>query len=135
MVLVLIRTLLLPYPTHIQWKWKVGGRNVSDPILQGSAVTAGSGDGMFTINTAQSGSTSFNIGNGFEGISNADQGDGVYPPDPNVAVGPTHVVEMVNVMWAVYNKDDGTQLYGPMYSNALFAGMDSPCATFRNTGQ
>ncbi|MCP4633668.1 MAG: hypothetical protein GY855_12135 [candidate division Zixibacteria bacterium] len=35
---------------------------------------------------------------------------GFFPPDPVLAVGPNHVVVMVNKSWAIYNKT-GTQLY------------------------
>jgi hypothetical protein len=117
-------------------KWKVGSRNVTDPVVQG-APSDFEGDIFRTASSSrtQAEPTSFDIRGGFEGISNIDQGGAIYPPDANAAVGPTHVVEMVNVMWAVYNKHDGMRLYGPAYSNGLFAGMSGPCATLANTGE
>lgn len=93
------------------------------------------GDGDGDVKSDQAGPTAFHIQGGFEGISNGDgPGQGVYPPDANAAVGPEHLVQVVNEKWAVYNKVDGTPLYGPAYINALFAGMDSPCATLSNSG-
>jgi hypothetical protein len=86
--------------------------------------------------SALGGPTAFEIQDGFEGISNADDpGQGVYPPDTNAAVGPEHLVQVVNEKWAVYNKLDGMPLYGPAYINALFAGMDGPCGTWSNSGE
>jgi hypothetical protein len=53
----------------------------------------------------------------FEGISNQDNFDlfgfRVNPPDPVGDVGPNHYVEMVNLAWAVYDKQ-GNLLLGPL---------------------
>jgi len=53
----------------------------------------------------------------FEGLSNEDnlvQPRGrVSPPDPVGAVGPNHYVELVNLVWAVYDKQ-GKRLLGPL---------------------
>jgi len=40
----------------------------------------------------------------FAGLSSADNPYAVVPPDPQLAVGPSHIIEMVNVTGAVYNK-------------------------------
>jgi hypothetical protein len=51
-------------------------------------------------------------GSGFEGLDNGDNsavvGFTLTPPDPQVAVGPNHVFEMVNVIGRVYTRSGGT---------------------------
>ncbi len=61
----------------------------------------------------------------FEGINNVS---GVLPPDTEMAVGPNHVVQVVNLVFAVYNKS-GTLLAGPSNTNTLWAGFGGPCQT------
>ena len=48
------------------------------------------------------------VGNGFPGYSVPDA-----PPDPNLAVGDTEIVERVNVEWAIFNKSNGAIIQGP----------------------
>jgi hypothetical protein len=50
------------------------------------------------------------------------------PPDTDSAVGPSHVVEMVNSAFAVYSKA-GALLLGPSNSNTLWSGFGGPCQT------
>ena len=61
----------------------------------------------------------------FEGLSNQDNfntfGFRVNPPDPNGDVGPNHYVEMVNLVFAVYDKQ-GNLLLGPIDTGTLWAG-------------
>jgi hypothetical protein len=61
----------------------------------------------------------------FEGLSNQDNFDTfgfrVNPPDPVGDVGPNHYVEMVNLVFAVYDKA-GTTLLGPVDTGTLWAG-------------
>ena len=61
----------------------------------------------------------------FEGLSNQDNfnvfGFRVNPPDPNGEVGPNHYVEMINLVFAVYDKA-GNLLLGPVDSGSLWAG-------------
>ncbi len=60
----------------------------------------------------------------FEGISNQDNfnifGFRVNPPDPVGDVGPNHYVEMVNLAFAVYDKQ-GNLLLGPVDTGTLWA--------------
>jgi len=55
----------------------------------------------------------------FEGLSNQDNfniyGGRVNPPDPNGAVGKNHVVEMVNLTFAIYDKTTGARI-GPVHA-------------------
>jgi len=61
----------------------------------------------------------------FEGMSNQDNfnifGGRVNPPDPNGDVGPNHYVEMINLVFAVYDKA-GNLLLGPVDTGSLWAG-------------
>jgi hypothetical protein len=61
----------------------------------------------------------------FEGLSNQDNfniyGGRVNPPDPNGDVGPNHYVEMVNLVFAVYDKA-GNKLLGPIPIGSLWSG-------------
>src|SRR6266513_1507920 len=61
----------------------------------------------------------------FEGMSNQDNfnvfGFRVNPPDPNGEVGPNHYVEMINLLFAVYDKA-GNLLLGPVDTGSLWAG-------------
>ena len=60
----------------------------------------------------------------FEGLSNQDNfnifGFRVNPPDPVGDVGPNHYVEMVNLVFAVYDKS-GNLLLGPVDTGTLWA--------------
>jgi hypothetical protein len=68
----------------------------------------------------------------FEGLSNLDNfnifGFRVNPPDPVGAVGPNHYVEMINLIFAVYDKA-GNRLAGPTDSGSLWAGFAVPDCT------
>ncbi len=61
----------------------------------------------------------------FEGMSNQDNfnvfGFRVNPPDPNGEVGPNNYVEMINLVFAVYDKA-GNLLVGPVDTGSLWAG-------------
>ena len=61
----------------------------------------------------------------FEGLANSENTVAglrqVSPPDPVGDVGPTQYVEMVNLVFAVYDKS-GTRLLGPTPLGALWAG-------------
>src|SRR6266566_8664017 len=68
----------------------------------------------------------------FEGLSNQDNfniyGGRVNPPDPNGEVGPNHYVEMINLVFAVYDKQ-GNRLTGPTKLGDLWAGFAIPDCT------
>jgi hypothetical protein len=69
----------------------------------------------------------------FEGLSNTDNfnvlGGRVNPPDPVGDVGPSHYVEMTNLVFAVYSKATGTRLLGPASIGSLWVGFAIPdCA-------
>jgi hypothetical protein len=69
------------------------------------------------------------IGLNFEGIPNPANGkalEGV-PPDNNLAVGATQVVETINTAWQVYDKTTGKSVFGPQQISALFTGLPGLC--------
>lgn len=61
----------------------------------------------------------------FDGIAQT----GWIPPDNNLAVGPNHIVEIVNTSVAVYTKN-GTLLSGPTNIPTLFAGIGGICTQY-----
>ena len=61
----------------------------------------------------------------FEGISNVNKR---YPPDTQGDVGPNHYVQVVNIAFAIFDKE-GNKLYGPANLNTLFNGFGGPCET------
>src|SRR5438067_9138057 len=68
----------------------------------------------------------------FEGVSNEDNfnifGFRVNPPDPNGEIGPNHYVEMINLVFAVYDKS-GNKLLGPIDTGSLWSDFAVPDCT------
>jgi hypothetical protein len=58
----------------------------------------------------------------FQGITQ----NGYIPPDPNIAVGPTQIVEMVNSELAIYDKGGGL-LLGPISLSNLWTNLGGAC--------
>lgn len=56
------------------------------------------------------------------GITNVN---GVYPPDTDGDVGPNHYVQMINLSFAIWDKE-GTLLYGPVDNSTLWQGFVGP---------
>jgi len=65
---------------------------------------------------------------GFDGIGDGLAGFTVTsaPPDPNLAVGPNHIVQIVNTRMAIFTKK-GKVLYGAVPTNNVFKGFGGPC--------
>ena len=63
------------------------------------------------------------VGNGFPGYSVPDA-----PPDTNAAVGDTQVVEWVNVSYAIFDKNSGAILAGPIEGNVIWSSLGGVCA-------
>jgi len=66
----------------------------------------------------------------FEGLSSDGQAGSVgvvLPPDTNADVGPNHIVQWVNLTFAVYNKSTGALMYGPAAGNTLWQGVGGAC--------
>jgi hypothetical protein len=78
-----------------------GGTSWTDPDLQKGAP----------------GNLAATAGNYFAGVT----ADGYVPPDPNISVGPTQIVETTNVNYAVYDKT-GNVLLGPAPLHTIWQG-------------
>ena len=86
--------------------------NVVDPVLQNSL------GGLAMPSTTTN----------FEGVGNLNS---VLPPDSNAAVGPSHVVQWVNLSLAMWDKS-GNLLYGPVSGNTIWSGFGGPCQSTNN---
>jgi len=103
-------------------------------ILAGQSVeqTVEGGRGIVTVAARFDG-----LGAGFEG----PQGTATFrnPSDNSLAVGPNHVVQIVNSRMAIFSKrgtrfnDSGRVLYGPVNTNNVFRGFGGACEA-RNNG-
>lgn len=51
--------------------------------------------------------------------------NGVYPPDTDGDVGPNHYFQMINLSFAIYDKQ-GNKLYGPVDNSTLWNGFPGP---------
>src|ERR687888_988959 len=94
------------------------------------ADTGYSGDGA--LQSAALPATIPSTQQNFEGLSNQDNfnifGFRVNPPDPNGEVGPNNYVEIINLVFAVYDKN-GNRLLGPVDSGTLWSGFAVPDCT------
>jgi hypothetical protein len=59
--------------------------------------------------------------------------DGVVPPDPNLAVGDTQIVQWVNTCYAVFDKATGATIAGPFLGNRFWSGFGGACQS-QNSG-
>ena len=59
---------------------------------------------------------------GIEGVGNVN---GVYPPDTDGDVGPNHYFQMINLSFAIWDKQ-GTKLYGPVNNSTIWQGFVGP---------
>jgi len=77
-----------------------------DPVLQDA------------INSSRE--TNINVGQNFAGVNNKN---GVAPPDTDGDVGPNHYFQMVNLSYAVWDKN-GNQLLAPADNQTIWEGFD-----------
>ena len=85
-----------------------GGPQAPDPVMQ---TTVGS-------------STNSSQGVGFDGVTF----NGYYPPDGNVSVSGTQIVQTTNVLFAVYSMT-GSLLAGPSELRSLWSALGGQCST------
>ncbi|MEN9752666.1 MAG: hypothetical protein RL670_357, partial [Actinomycetota bacterium] len=97
----------------------------ADPVVQ-SAYKKGF---LSTLNTSGS-LLAPTSGAGFNGLGNGNYGFTVTsaPPDTNMDVGTTQIVQVVNSGLIVFDKT-GTVLYGPVNINTLWSGFGGGCQT------
>jgi hypothetical protein len=84
---------------------------MTDAVLQSMVVAATS------ANTA--------IGLNFDGMNY----DFAMPPDTNLSVGATQVVEIINSQFAVFSKLTGRDIYGPAAIHTVFGALGDTCGT------
>lgn len=60
----------------------------------------------------------------FDGVGNVNS---VYPPDTDGDVGPDHYFQMINLSFAIFDKQ-GNKLYGPVNNSTLWSGFAGPWA-------
>ncbi|MFW6063401.1 MAG: hypothetical protein ACOC9V_04420 [Chloroflexota bacterium] len=56
----------------------------------------------------------------FDAIAYSSDSGGSVPPDPELAVGPQHMIAVVNIAVAIYDKS-GAALFGPLHAANLFS--------------
>ena len=82
------------------------------------------------LNPPPNGTNAVTVDLNFAGASNDDNsavvGGKVAPPDPNMDVGPNHIVQSVNLVSMIWNKS-GAVLEGPFATSDLWAGFGGPC--------
>jgi hypothetical protein len=89
-----------------------GSGNVVDPVVQTSTPTAAAAQGLGQWE---------GLGAGYPGFTVT-----AVPPDPNIAVGPDHIVQWVNNAFIVFDKASGGQIISPV-SDGTFWGVLSTC--------
>jgi hypothetical protein len=103
-------------PEHRRDRMLRRGPDTSDPVVQGIAPPAAIPAPLV----------------GFEGVNNQDNfnvyAGYVVPPDTEGDVGPNHYVQVVNLLFRVFNKS-GTALTAPLPISTLFAPLGGLCAT------
>jgi hypothetical protein len=68
------------------------------------------------------------ISHNFDGIPDSANGPlGGVPPDENLAVGATQVVEVINTAYQVFDKSTGTSVQSPRQISSIFTGVSGLC--------
>ena len=108
---------------------------ISEPVPAASAAIEQRSQGPRA--SAQMVESFDGLGFGFEGPQG--RANVRNPSDNSLAVGPDHVFQIVNTRVAIFTKrgrrfqETGKVLYGPVVTNAIFAGFGGQCET-RNNG-
>ncbi len=100
-------------PSGLEWMLLAPGRQGPDLIAQSQI-------GPFAIPAP---TVSFNAQPNISGVN---------PPDPVGDVGPNHYVAMSNLSLQIFTKT-GTSVFGPVFTNTLWAGFGGACQT-ENSG-
>lgn len=105
-----------------------GDNNWKDGIIENESVNYGKGLSLGYItdpNSVQSKMGGLKGKGPIVGVAGTGNVNGVYPPDTDGEVGPNHFFQMMNLSFAIYDKN-GTKLYGPAASNTLWSGFPGP---------
>jgi hypothetical protein len=90
------------------------------PQLDPERATGRQGDDVLQMTPEPT--VTIQVDTSFDGI-----GGGGLPPDPTGAVGRTQYVQAVNSSFAVFDKETGELLYGPVALSTLWNGVESLC--------
>jgi hypothetical protein len=90
--------------------------NVVDPVVQTSTPTAAAAQGLGQWE---------GLGTGYPGFTLT----GV-PPDPNIAVGPNHIVQWVNNAFMVFDKSGAPLMQAPVDDATFWGGVYGTCYQF-----
>jgi hypothetical protein len=90
--------------------------NVVDPVVQTSTPTAAAAQGLGQWE---------GLGTGYPGFTLT----GV-PPDPNIAVGPNHIVQWVNNAFMVFDKSGAPLMQAPVDDTTFWGGVYGTCYQF-----
>lgn len=131
----LAQTFSVSYPTHSQLSPRMselhGSPMVTGPTVIHRPLKPHSGAGNVGIpdgalQTSSGSLVSSTVGVSFDGMSVYN--GGYIPSDNNIAVGPNHVVEVVNAAYAVYSKSGATILQPVALKNLWTKLTGSSCA-------
>jgi hypothetical protein len=81
--------------------------------------------GLQTAQAPTAGTSFDGIGQGFTGPAGTFSVNSA-PPDPDIAVGPNHLMQVVNTDIAVFGKS-GTPILGPVPTNTVWSGFGGGC--------
>jgi hypothetical protein len=103
-------------------------RRFTTPLGPGPGVASGSAPQSLAVPliSATTGMNFDGVGVGFSGPQGPFIVTGV-PPDPNGAAGDTQYVQWVNTSFAVFSKETGAVVYGPVLGNSLWLGFGGQC--------
>lgn len=104
----------------------VSSRMDTSPPLQSLANAASTTTSAADVESPE------NVVVSWDGIQNTDNSQLVTPANTNIAVGQSHVVQMVNSSFAIWDKT-GIPLIGPTPNNDLWSGFGGPCEFNNNT--
>jgi hypothetical protein len=92
-------------------------------------MSSGGADGALQATAGPSVATT--AGMSFAGVGNGDYGftPDAAPPDTNLSVGATQVVQWVNESFGVFTKSTGALVAGPLAGNTLWSGFGDGCET------
>jgi hypothetical protein len=115
--------VILPGERDRSWKdGIIGNKSVEEEIRnQRADIPEGFVDPVLQTNYPAGRDTRGPVRN-FEGVGNVN---GVYPPDTDGDVGANHYFQMINLSFAIWDKE-GNLLYGPVDNSTLWQGFIGP---------
>ena len=119
-----LKDMPITLPGERDRSWKdgiIGNKSVEEAMKEASRNSSANGPDAAVQQIYGTRSSRGPVLN-FEGIGNRN---GVYPPDTDGAVGPNHFMQMINLSFAIWDKD-GNKIYGPVDNSTLWNGFIGP---------